>query len=70
MVADKTACSSILVKSKSNSPSTKAHPLRYVLQMLALSGLAVSNAQAQPSNLLPIEQRFDIPAAKLPRPLI
>ncbi|MEN1729490.1 MAG: DUF2891 family protein, partial [Pseudomonadota bacterium] len=32
--------------------------MRYVLQMLALSGLAMSNAQAQPADELAIAQRF------------
>ena len=30
--------------------------MRYVLQLLALSGLAMGNAQTQPSDSLPIAQ--------------
>jgi len=43
--------------------------MRYVLQMLALSGLAMGNAQAQTSDQMANAQRFDIPAAKPARPV-
>jgi len=32
--------------------------MRYVLQMIALSGLAMGNAHTQSSNSLPVAQRF------------